>query len=483
MKSRNVLIPVFLILSPFVFGQKISKEKKKIIDALDQKQAAYAETAMKIWDHAEIGYKEFKSCELLQDILKKEGFEVEEGVASLPTGFIASYGSGNPVIGVLAEYDALPGVSQEAVPFRKEREDGTKAGHACGHHLFGTGGVAAAVEVKNWLAETGTTGTVRVYGTPAEEGGSGKVYMARDGLFDDVDVSMYWHAGNQNSVRVASNLAIASVKYRFSGISTHAAGAPERGRSALDGVEAMNHMMNLMREHVPAESRIHYVITKGGEAPNVVPAFAEVYYFMRHPDMRVVKDILERSIKAAEGAAMGTGTTMEYEMTGGSFNILPNRVLAEVMHKNLTIVGGVNYTDEERVFAEKLMTTYKSDGLTPDMAAKVEPFVITEVAGNYSTDAGDVSWIVPMISMSSATWPPGTPGHSWQAVAAGGTSMGVKGMMVSAKTMAMTVIDIFKDPSIVEEAKAELEERRGKDFVYEPILGDREPALDYAGEH
>ena len=472
-----------LIAALSAYSQKIPKEKQKIMSAIDEKVPVYSETAMAIWDYAEIGYKEFKSCVMLQDLLKQEGFVVEEGVASLPTGFIASYGSGKPVVGILAEYDALPGVSQEAVPYRKEREDGNKSGHACGHHLFGTGSVAAAIEVKNWLAETGTQGTIRVYGTPAEEGGSGKVYMARDGLFDDVDISMYWHAGNENSVRVATNLAIASVKFRFKGISTHAAGAPDRGRSALDGVEAMNYMMNLMREHVPSESRIHYVITKGGEAPNVVPAFAEVYYFMRHPDMRVVKDILDRAIKAAEGAAQGTGTTMEYEMTGGSFNILPNEVLSKVMHDNLKMVGGVDYSPEEREFAEKLMTTYKSDGLVPEMAAEVEPFVVTEVAGNYSTDAGDVSWIVPLVSMSAATWPPGTPGHSWQAVAAGGTSMGIKGMILSAKTMAMTVIDIYKDPSIVEKAKIELENRRGADFVYEPILGDREPALDYAGEY
>lgn len=483
MKNKLTFVLTFVLLSSLVYGQKISKDKKAIIAALDQKEAAYAKTAMEIWLNAELGYKEFKSCVLLQDVLRKEGFSVEEGVASLPTGFIASYGSGKPVVAILAEYDALPGVSQEAVPYRKEREDGTRAGHACGHHLFGTGGVAAAVEVKNWLAKTGTKGTIRVYGTPAEEGGSGKVYMARDGFFDDVDVAMYWHAGNKNSVRVASNLAIASVKYRFYGISTHAAGAPERGRSALDGVESMNYMMNLMREHVPAESRIHYVITEGGEAPNVVPAFAEVYYFLRHPDMLVVKDILARSIEAAEGAAMGTGTTMKYEMTGGSFNILPNEVLAKLMYDNLVLVGGVNYSPDERDFAEKLMTTYRSDGLTPEMAARVEPFVVTEVAGNYSTDAGDVSWIVPMISMSTATWPPGTPGHSWQAVAAGGTSMGIKGMTVASKTMAMTVVDIYKNPGVIDKAKAELEKRRGPNFKYEPIIGDRAPALDYAGEH
>ena len=483
MKSKLSLLFSLVLLATYSYGQKISKEKQKIINDLDERQTEYAATAMEIWGHAELGYQEEKSCVILQEVLKKEGFAVEEGVASLPTGFIGSYGSGKPVVAILAEFDALPGVSQEAVPYRKEREDGTNAGHACGHHLFGTGAVAAAVEVKNWLEKTGTQGTVRLYGTPAEEGGSGKVYMARDGLFDDVDVAMYWHPGNHNAVRVVSNLAIASVKYRFHGIATHAAGAPDRGRSALDGVESMNYMMNMMREHVPADSRIHYVITEGGEAPNVVPAFAEVYYFIRHPDMRVVKDVLARSIVAAEGAAMGTGTTMDYEMTGGSFNILPNAVLAKIMHDNLALVGGVKYTPEEREFAVDLMKTYNSDGLTPEMAEEVEPFRTYNVAENYSTDAGDVSWIVPLISMSAATWPPGTPGHSWQAVAAGGTTIGVKGMIVASKTMAMTVIDIFKKPSVVDEAKAELEKRRGANFKYEPIIGDRSPALDYAGKH
>ncbi|NQW26428.1 MAG: amidohydrolase [Flammeovirgaceae bacterium] len=464
-------------------GQKIAKDKKEIIAALDSKEPIYANTALKIWEKAEIGYQEFESCVLLQDLLKADGFSIQTGVADIPTSFIASYGSGKPVISVLAEYDALPGVSQEAVPYLKEREDGNLSGHACGHHLFGTGAVAAAIEVKNWLLKTGHQGTIRVYGTPAEEGGSGKVYMAREGLFDDVDASLYWHPGNENSVRVASNLAIASVKFRFKGISTHAAGAPEKGRSALDGVEVMDYMMNMMREHVPSESRIHYVITKGGEAPNVVPANAEVYYFFRHPDMRTVKDILDRSILAAQGAALGTGTIMSYEMTGGSFNILPNAILSEVMHKNLTLVGGVTYTEEEHTFAEKIMTTYNSEDLLPEMASKVEPFVTSEIAGNYSTDAGDVSWIVPLVSMSAATWPPGTPGHSWQAVAAGGTTLGIKGMTVASKTMAMTIIDLFNDPTLIEKAKIELNRRRGDNFKYEPIIGDRAPALDYAGNH
>ncbi len=477
----NKILSLVLIFPFIVSAQSLKKEKETIINNLDKSSDRYAECAMEIWEWAEIGYKEDKSADRLQKLLEDEGFKVKSNVAGLPTGFIASYGSGSPVIGLLAEYDALLGVSQEAVPYRQERKDGTPAGHACGHHLFGTGAAAAAIEAKKWMQRTGQTGILRVYGTPAEEGGSGKVYMAREGLFDDVDATIYWHPGNNNSIRVASNLAIASVKFRYTGISTHAAGAPERGRSALDGVESMNYMMNLMREHVPSESRIHYVITKGGEAPNVVPGFAEVYYFIRHPEMPVVKDILDRAIKAAKGAAMGTGTEMTYEMTGGSFNIMPNKALSEVMHQNLEVVGGVKYNEEERKFASELMTTFNSEGLEPDMVANVEPFVISDEAGNYSTDAGDVSWISPLVSMSAATWPPGTPGHSWQAVAAGGTSMGAKGMMVAAKTMAMTILDLFTDPKILENARIELEERRGKDFNYEPILGDREPALDYAG--
>jgi aminobenzoyl-glutamate utilization protein B len=419
-----------------------------------------------------------ESSGLLQEKLLSEGFSIDAGVAEMPTAFVASFGSGKPVTGILAEFDALPGVSQEAVPYRKERDDNA-SGHACGHHLFGTGSSAAAIAVKNWLKKTGTKGTIRVYGTPAEEGGSGKVYMVRAGLFDDADLVLSWHPGSQNGVGVASNLAIKSARFRFYGIASHAAGFPERGRSALDGVEAMNYMVNMMREHVPAESRIHYVITKGGEAPNVVPAFAEVYYYVRHPDMRAVKSIFERMVKAAEGAALGTGTTMDYEIAGGSFNLLPNEVLARQMHANLTKVGGVYYNVDERNFAEKIMTTYDARGAIPEDASSVEEFVVSEVAGNYSTDSGDVSWVVPHVSMRAATWPPGTASHSWQAVASGGTGIGVKGMLVASKTIALTAMDIFNNPEIAAKAQEELFRRRGEGFIYESMIGDRTPPLDY----
>ena len=370
----------------------------------------------------------------------------------------------------------MPGVSQEAVPYRKPIIDGG-AGHACGHHLFGAGSMAAGIEIKNWLKKSQKQGTIRVYGTPAEEGGAGKVYMVRAGLFDDVDVVLHWHPSSVNSASPGAALANKSAKFRFTGLASHAAAAPERGRSALDAVEAMNYMVNMMREHVPQESRIHYVITRGGEAPNVVPGFAEVYYYVRHPQMKQVISLFERVVKAAEGATLGTGTTMEYEVIHGIYNLLPNEILAELMYKNLEIVGGVIYDETEKAFAEKIIESYPGD-LDPATAATILPYSInTNPRG--STDVGDVSWAVPTTGMRAATWVPGTSAHSWQAVAAGGTSIGQKGMMVAAKTIALTAIDIYNDPSIAEKAKAELLKRRGSDFVYEALLGNREPPLDY----
>ena len=453
------------------------EQNPTVLENIETKKALYSQMAMQIWEWAEVGYLEEKSSALLQSALKDEGFKVESGVAEIPTAFSATYGSGGPVIAILAEFDALPGVSQDAVPVKQPIE-GKNAGHACGHHLFGAGSVAAAVAVKDWLKESGTAGTIRLYGTPAEEGGAGKVYMVREGLFDDVDIVLHWHPSSRNSASAASSLSNKSAKFRFYGTASHAAAAPQRGRSALDGVEAMNDMVNLLREHVPQETRIHYVITSGGEAPNVVPAFAEVYYYVRNPEMEQVKEIFERVVKAGEGAAIGTGTTMEYEVIHGIYNLLPNEVLSKVMYDNLMKVGGVKYNEQETEFAEQILATYKS-GKTIDDAMKIDEFRVIEKGMGGSTDVGDVSWTVPTAGLGAATWVPGTSAHSWQAVAAGGTSIGVKGMMVAAKTMSLTAIDIYNDPSIVVKAKAELEQRRGEGFVYEALLGDRKPPLDY----
>jgi len=453
--------------------------KDRVIQSLDARYAHYSGVAKQIWGFAEVGYQEVKSSALLQEELRRAGFKVEAGVAGMPTAFIATYGQGSPVIGILAEFDALPGLSQDAVAERKPLV-AEGAGHACGHHLFGTASTAAAIAVKEWLAGAGAggrSGTLRVYGTPAEEGGSGKVYMVRGGLFRDVDVVLQWHPGDANDASPSTTLANKNAKFRFHGLSSHAAGAPERGRSALDGVEAMNHMVNLMREHVPQETRIHYVITRGGLAPNVVPDFAEVYYYARHPDGRMLEEIWQRIVKASEGAALGTGTTVDHEVMGGVYSVLPNEALGRVMDANLRRVGGVRYTPEERRFAEEVRKTLI--GPERPLGSEAEIVEFREKRTSASTDAGDVSWVVPTAGLRTATWAPGTPAHSWQAVAAGGMTIGSKGMLVAAKTLALTAMDLYQDAAVIRAARVEFERRRGPGFAYKALIGDRAPALDY----
>ncbi len=469
----NVIV---LFLSLCFFNAQAQKKVADVIQKLESKADAYADIAQQIWGLAEMGYLEEQSSALLQKTLESEGFSVKAGVAGIPTAFVAEYGSGSPVIAILGEYDALPGLSQKAVP--EKMPAGGAAGHACGHHLFGTASAAAAIAAKDWLIANKGQGTVRFYGCPAEEGGSGKVYMVREGLFDDVDVALHWHPGDENEANAGAALANKSAKFRFHGVSAHAAGAPEKGRSALDGVEAMNVMVNMMREHIPSSARIHYVITSGGKAPNVVPDFAEVYYYARHNERDVVIDIFDRMVKAAEGAALGTGTTVDYEMIGGTHELLPNLTLQQLMYDNLSKVGGVAYTSEETAFADKIAQSMGLERADVKAAASVKPY-LTEARPSGSTDVGDVSFAVPTVGMGAATWVPGTPAHSWQAVAAGGTSIGNKGMMVAAKTLTLTAIDLLKDPKLIEKAKAEFEQRRGADFTYTPLLGDRAPALDY----
>ncbi|MFZ4376416.1 MAG: amidohydrolase [Saprospiraceae bacterium] len=482
MKKVYPLFILFLV-AQWSIGQNglplsIANEKKTVIQSLEAKKQQYVDVATNIWNLAELGYKEGKSANLLQSMLKEEGFTIETGVAGIPTAFTATFGSGTPVIGVLGEYDALPGFSQDAVPFKKELAGNTN-GHACGHHLFGSASAAAAIAVKNWLKTTGRKGTIRFYGTPAEEGGAGKVYMVRAGLFQDVDAVIHWHPGDDNNANPISSLSNKSAKFRFRGVASHAAASPERGRSALDAVEALNYMVNMMREHIPEKSRVHYVITRGGEAPNVVPAFAEVYYYIRHPEMDIVKDIFNRVTKAAEGAALGTGTTLDYEVIHGVYNLLPNQILSTNLFENLKTVGGVTYDKTEEDFALKIFPSLNRKDVNISDAALVKPYADQSDEAFGSTDVGDISWLVPTAGISSATWVPGTAAHSWQAVAAGGMSIGHKGMMVAAKTMALTIMDCLVNPEMLKNAKLELLKRRGDSFKYEALLGDRNPPLDY----
>jgi aminobenzoyl-glutamate utilization protein B len=465
-----------VLISLVLLVPVLSKADQATLDFVDSRYAQIESVSNQLWDLAELGYLEEKSSAILQKQLAAEGFSIEAGVAGIPTAFVASYGSGTPVIAILAEYDALPGINQAAVPVRQLIE-GKDAGQACGHHLFAAGSTVGAIAVKQWLESSGQSGTVRLYGTPAEEGGSGKVYMVRAGLFDDVDVALHWHPGASNSAATMATLANRSAKFRFHGVSAHAAAAPEKARSALDGVEAFNHMTNLMREHVPQQTRMHYVITNGGRAPNVTPDFAEVFYYLRHPEATQVEAIWERMEQAALGAAQGTGTTVEWEIIHGNHSLMVIEPLSLMMDEKLRQVGGVFYTDEEQAFAEKLYQSFENPREQLGSEQMVQEF--TSGLRYSSTDVGDVSIAVPTVGFSTATWVPGTSAHSWQAVAAGGTSIGHKGASMAAKVIALGAIELMQNEELRIAARKEWTKQRGEDFEYHALLGDRQPPLDY----
>jgi aminobenzoyl-glutamate utilization protein B len=456
-------------------SRSIDALKKEAEINIQSGYEAYKKTALNIWDYAEAGFKETKSSTLLKNTLQENGFKIDAGVAGMPTAFVATYGSGKPVIGILGEFDALPGLSQESSSV-KTPVAGKNYGHGCGHNLFGTGSVAAAIAIKKLIEQAKIKGTVKMFGCPAEEGGDGKVYMVREGLFNDVDVVLHWHPDEHNTVTYTSSLAIKTAKFRFYGISAHASAAPDKGRSALDAVEAMDNMVNLMREHIPQESRIHYVITNGGKAPNVVPDFAEVFYYVRNPDKEITQNLFERVVNAAKGAALGTDTRMEYEVISGSHDLLINKTLAVTMQANLEKIGGVKYTESEIKFAKQLQSTFLGKSPSIDSAAHITPLYTEKNQG--STDVGDVSYVVPTVGAETATWVPGTSAHSWQAVACSGNDIGIKGMMVAAKTIAFTAIDLFLNPALISKAKEEFKISKG-DYQYKALLGDRKPALNY----
>ncbi|MGA0098008.1 MAG: amidohydrolase [Steroidobacteraceae bacterium] len=472
MKTPSRLLVLACLLAPLA----ATADRTALLAGIDADRDRTARVARSLWEWAEVGYQEVRSSGLLQDELRAEGFRVEAGVAGIPTAFVAEWGNGGPVIALLAEFDALPGITQSDAPERSLLED-KAAGHACGHNLFGAGSLGAAIALRHWLEDSGTAGRVRLYGTPAEEGGSGKVYMVREGLFEDVDVAIHWHPSDSNTAEARTSLANRSAKFRFKGVSAHAAGAPDRARSALDGVEAMNMMANMMREHVPQQSRIHYVITKGGNAPNVVPDFAEVFYYVRHPSAAGVEAIWSRLEDAARGAALGTGTQVDWEIIHGNNPLLINETLARVMDAKLREVGGIEYDETEQAYAERLYQTFDSPRRQLGSEGEIEDYEVS--LGYGSTDVGDVSFAVPTVGLRTATWVPGTPGHSWQAVAASGSSIGVKGAQLAAKAMALAAVELYQDAGLRERARVEFEAAIGPDFRYTSLLGDRPPPLDY----
>ena len=454
-----------LLLLPVLHGQVTSK--------VDAHAEHFGALSRQIWELAEVGYKEHKSSALLQAELKGAGFAVETGVAGIPTAFVATYGSGKPVIGLMAEYDALPGLSQNDVPKRDPRV-ANAPGHGCGHNLLGAGAVLAAVALK----EQGFAGTLKVFGTPAEEGGGGKVYMIRAGAFKDVDAVLAWHPSDRNQGSLSTTLANITAKVRFRGVAAHAAASPEQGRSALDAVMLFNHAIDLMREHIPQDTRVHYIITAGGVAPNIVPDFAEVYVYARHSSMKVLDNVWQRIEKAAAGAALGTETKSEVEILSAVYNMLPNDALAAMYDRHLRVLGGIQYGAEEAGFANTLRKTLFTDPELPlGSEARIQPIV--GGSGSASTDAADVSWTVPTSELSVASVAPGIPLHSWQSTACTGMSIGRKGMVLAAKVLAMTAMDLYTDPAQLTAVRAAFDKRRAG-FTYESRLPkNAKPPLTY----
>ena len=452
-------------------------DRDEMLQKMDSRAQHFGDLSRKIWEFAEVGYKETQSSALLKSELRTAGFQIQDNTAGIPTAFIASWGQGKPIIGIMGEFDALPGLSQEAIPEKKARIAGA-AGHGCGHNLFGVASAFAAITVKDYLAEKKLPGTIRFYGTPAEEGGGGKVYMARAGVFNDCDTVITWHPGNMNQASLRSSLANISAKFRFYGQAAHAAAAPDKGRSALDAVMLMNHAADMLREHVPDATRIHYIVTNGGAAPNVVPDFAEVYYYARHPDMPQLDGIWARIVKCAEAGALGTETRMEMELVNSVYNLLPNDALTTLFDRNLRRVGGMKYTAEEQAFAEKLRQTFPTEDALP-LGSQEQIQKPEEGFNSGSTDVADVSWVVPTAQFNTATYVPGTPGHSWQSTACTGSSIGRKGMVIAAKTLALTAVDLMTDPKQVEAARASFNKRRAGYQYRSRIPANQKPPLNY----
>lgn len=472
----------------------MSTSKNRILEIINEKKDIFFDASDKIWEYAETRFEEYKSADLLCKLLRDEGFNVDRNIADISTAFVGSYGSGKPIIGILGEYDALSGLSQKSAIARKEPIEQGANGHGCGHNLLGVASLAAAVAVKDYIKENNIEGTIRFYGCPGEEGGSGKAFMAREGIFDDIDIALTWHPGTQNAIMAVNTLANYQVYYKFHGKSSHAAVSPHLGRSALDAVELMNVGVNYLREHIIPQARIHYAVTNtGGTSPNVVQSEAEAIYLIRAPKTSQVQEIYERVCKIAKGAAMMTETECEIVFNKGCSNFVSNTTLEKLFHKNFKEVGAPQFSEEEKKFAKGIRKTLSDSDKNNDlqmaialMGEKSNSNIVKELKGKEvcdivlpynessrasfgSTDVGDVSWIVPTAQIFTACCALGTPLHSWQIVAQGATSIAHKGMLTASKVIAMTALDILINPQIAEEAKVELKEKLGEETYICPI--------------
>ena len=465
-----------------------------ILAHIDDESEELSYIAKDIWDHPQVALQETYAAKLLARKLEDNGFAIAWGAGGMPTAFIAEWGEGAPIIGFLGEYDALPGLSQALASDKAPIEAGGP-GHGCGHNLYGTACMASVMALKAAMTRGGIKGTIRFYGCPAEETLVGKTFMARDGVFDDLDAAISWHPGASNITLSGSSLAMNSFKVNFRGVAAHAGASPWLGRSALDGVMLMDAGVNYMREHVPPDSRIHSVVTSGGQAPNVVPAFAQVWYFVRAPQREQVEEMYRWMQDIAKGAALMSGTTHEIEFITGCYDILPNTVISDLLYQKMAAVGDMVFSNQERQFARELQATFpegslqngfdrmaKSTSAVLDPAAiddplweRVFPHSATPPRMGGSTEVADVSWITPTGQITTTCWPLGTPGHSWQTVASSGSSIGAKGMIFAAKAMALAGFDLFAKPDLLAAAQANFERARGDKTYVTPLPPEATP--------
>ncbi len=466
---------IFLCVAFLAEGQKkpkINVNKQAVIQSVDKKQNELTRLSDQIWAYAEVAFQEARSSKALADYAESQGFTVERGVAELPTAFVATYGSGKPIIGVLGEFDALPGISQKAQPSKAAYTEGG-AGHGCGHNLFGVGSLAAAISIKELIEQGKLKGTIKFFGTPAEESGNGKVYMARAGLFNDLDLCFDWHPDTRTEASTQSSTAVVEYAVEFFGKAAHAAGDPWNGRSALDGLELFTDGINMLREHIRPSSRMHYVIQNGGDVPNVVPEYAKTWIWIRDSKREEMDKIVERMKDIAHGAGLMAGVEVKTNLLSGTYEILVNRTGAEYMHKNLEYLGAIPFSEEEHQFAKAIQkaTDVEESGLLGAIGSLRET---SELTGGGSTDTGDVSWIVPTIRMTATTGAVNAPWHSWAEVACAGMSIGHKGMLHAAKAMGMTIVDAFENEKLRIDTRIEFMERK-KGHPYKAYLPEGPP--------
>ena len=470
----------------------VDSSKKAAIDWVEDNKERLVEISDAIWGFAELGFVEYRSSKLLVDELERQGFDVERGVAGIPTAFVASWGSGRPIIGVMGEYDALPGLSQKAVPRKEPLSEGAP-GHGCGHNIHGTSGMGGALGAKAAIEGAGIKGTIKFFGCPAEEMLSGKVWMMREGVFKGVDACLSHHPSSMNTAGLSSSNANNAAKFHFYGKASHAAGSPEQGRSALDAVELMNIGVNYMREHVIQDARVHYVIEEGGGQPNVVPDYARSWYLVRAPERDQLDGIYERILKIAEGAALMTDTTRRVEFVKGVYNKIPSGTLSELVTGNMREIGAPEYTDDEMRFAEEIAKTIppgeKRDSLMrskrPGWEELIDVLLDRTVPDAWdegevshgSTDVSDVSWNVPTMEFGTTTYVLGEPGHSWQNVAMSGMSIGHKSLVFASKVIASSAVDLITKPGLLKAAREELDKRlRGRTYK-SPVPPEAKPPL------